>query len=46
MGTRLPVHLLQYRSTVEEIVNLVTAAVPIESAEIKKTRLMSSKHFN
>ena len=35
MGTRLPVHLLQYRSTVEEIVNLVTAAV-VEVAEIKK----------
>jgi malate dehydrogenase (oxaloacetate-decarboxylating)(NADP+) len=35
MGTRLPVHLLQYRSTVEEIVNLVTVAV-VEAAEIKK----------
>jgi malate dehydrogenase (oxaloacetate-decarboxylating)(NADP+) len=37
MGTRLPVHLLQYRSTVEEIVNLVTAAV-VEAAELKKIK--------
>ena len=37
MGTRLPVHLLQYKSTVEEIVNLVTVAV-VEAAEIKKQR--------
>jgi malate dehydrogenase (oxaloacetate-decarboxylating)(NADP+) len=35
MGTRLPVHLIQYKSTVEEIVNLVTVAV-VEAAEIKK----------
>jgi len=35
MGTRLPVHLLQYKSTVEEIVNLVTVAV-VEASEIKK----------
>jgi malate dehydrogenase (oxaloacetate-decarboxylating)(NADP+) len=37
MGTRLPVHLLQYRSTVEEIVNLVTTAV-VQASEIKKQR--------
>ncbi len=37
MGTRLPVHLLQYRSTVEEIVNLVTVAV-VQASEIKKLR--------
>jgi malate dehydrogenase (oxaloacetate-decarboxylating)(NADP+) len=37
MGTRLPVHLIQYRSTVEEIVNLVTVAV-VEAAEIKKLK--------
>jgi phosphotransacetylase len=35
MGTRLPVHLIQYRSTVEDIVNLVTVAV-VEAAELKK----------
>ena len=37
MGTRLPVHLLQYKSTVEEIVNLVTVAV-VEATELKKSR--------
>jgi malate dehydrogenase (oxaloacetate-decarboxylating)(NADP+) len=35
MGTRLPVHLLQYGSTVEEVVNLTTVAV-VEAAELKK----------
>jgi malate dehydrogenase (oxaloacetate-decarboxylating)(NADP+) len=37
MGARLPVHLLQYKSTVEEIVNLVTIAV-VEASELKKSR--------
>jgi malate dehydrogenase (oxaloacetate-decarboxylating)(NADP+) len=37
MGTRLPVHLLQYMSTVEDIVNLVTVAV-VEAAELKKIK--------
>jgi malate dehydrogenase (oxaloacetate-decarboxylating)(NADP+) len=37
MGTRLPVHLLQYKSTVEEIVNLVTVSV-VEASELKKSR--------
>lgn len=36
MGTRLPAHLLQYGSTVEEVVNLTTVAV-VQAAEIKKT---------
>jgi malate dehydrogenase (oxaloacetate-decarboxylating)(NADP+) len=27
MGTRLPVHLLQYGATVEDVVNLVTVGV-------------------
>ena len=37
IGTRLPVHLIQYRSTVEDIVNLVTVAV-VEAAELKKIK--------
>jgi malate dehydrogenase (oxaloacetate-decarboxylating)(NADP+) len=37
MGARLPVHLLQYKSTVEEIVNHVTVAV-VEATELKKSR--------
>jgi malate dehydrogenase (oxaloacetate-decarboxylating)(NADP+) len=37
MGTRLPVHLLQYGATVEEVVNLTTVAV-VEAAELKKSK--------
>ena len=37
MGTRLPVHLLQYRSKVEDIVNLVTVAI-VEAAALKKLK--------
>jgi malate dehydrogenase (oxaloacetate-decarboxylating)(NADP+) len=36
-GTRLPVHLLQYGATVEEVVNLTAAAVVI-AAEFRKNR--------
>lgn len=35
MGTRLPAHLLQYGSTVEEIVNLITIAV-VEAAALRR----------
>jgi malate dehydrogenase (oxaloacetate-decarboxylating)(NADP+) len=35
MGTRLPVHLLQYGATVEEVVNLTTVAV-VQAADVKK----------
>lgn len=35
IGTRLPVHLLQYGATVEEVVNLTTVAA-VEAAELKK----------
>lgn len=37
MGTRLPAHLLQYGSTVEEVVNLTTAAV-VQAANLKKSK--------
>ncbi len=33
MGTRLPAHLLQYGSSVEEVVNLTTVGVVEASAE-------------
>ena len=33
MGTRLPVHLLQYGATVEEVVNLTTVAI-VEAAAL------------
>jgi len=32
MGTRLPAHLIQYKATVEEVVNLATIAVLEASA--------------
>jgi malate dehydrogenase (oxaloacetate-decarboxylating)(NADP+) len=35
MGTRLPVHLLQYGATVEEVVNLVTVGA-VEAASLKR----------
>ncbi len=35
MGTRLPVHLLQYGATVEEVVNLVTVGA-VEAASVKR----------
>lgn len=35
MGTRLPAHLIQYRATVEEVVNLTTIAV-VEAASGKR----------
>jgi malate dehydrogenase (oxaloacetate-decarboxylating)(NADP+) len=38
MGTRLPVHLLQYGASVEDVVNLTTVAV-VEAAELKKLRI-------
>jgi malate dehydrogenase (oxaloacetate-decarboxylating)(NADP+) len=35
MGTRLPVHLLKYGATVEEVVNLVTVGA-VEAASLKR----------
>jgi malate dehydrogenase (oxaloacetate-decarboxylating)(NADP+) len=35
MGTRLPVHLLQYGATVEEVVNLVTVGA-VEAASLRR----------
>jgi malate dehydrogenase (oxaloacetate-decarboxylating)(NADP+) len=35
MGTRLPVHLLQYGATVEEVVNLVTVGA-VEAASVRR----------
>jgi malate dehydrogenase (oxaloacetate-decarboxylating)(NADP+) len=35
MGTRLPVHILQYGTTVEEVVNLVTVGA-VEAASLKR----------
>jgi malate dehydrogenase (oxaloacetate-decarboxylating)(NADP+) len=40
LGTRMPVHLLQYGATVEEVVSLTAVAV-VEAAELKKNRQIS-----
>jgi len=37
MGTRLPVHLLQYGASVEDVVNLTSAAI-VEASALKKLR--------
>ena len=41
MGTRRPCHLLQYRATVQEVVNLTTAAV-VEAAAMEQPAFYSS----
>jgi phosphotransacetylase len=37
MGTRLPAHLLQYRATVEEVVNLATGGA-VEAVAVERPK--------